>query len=147
MDEIIVRLAYKEDLKGMYAVEKSSFVTPWSYEAFSENFYNESSVYAAAEIKEYIIGFAGVQIVADEAHIMNVAVLKNFRRMGAADKIIKLIKKEAKQRGAAVMYLEVRKSNIAAQSLYCKHNFRVLGIRKKYYSDNDEDAIVMSAEL
>ncbi len=147
MDEISVRLAYKEDIKGMYAVEKSSFSSYWSYDSFVENYYNESSVYIAAEMSDIIIGFAGMQIVLDEAHIMNVAVLKDFRRMGAADKMIDLIKREAKLRGATVMYLEVRKSNVAAQSLYCKHNFKVLGIRKKYYSNNDEDAIIMVADL
>lgn len=147
MDEITARLAYKQDLSGMYAIEKSSFPCPWSYAAFAENFYQESSVYILAENSSGIIGFGGMQIILDEAHIMNVAVTSNFRRMGAADKIIELMQSEAKKRGVAAMFLEVRMGNIAAQALYKKHGFSVMGVRKHYYSDNNEDAIIMIAKL
>lgn len=147
MTDISVRLAYKEDIAAMYNVEKTSFPCPWSYDSFAENFYNLYSIYVLAENSDGVIGFGGMQVIFDEAHIMNVAVLKNYRRNGAASQMLELMMNEAKSRGAEKIFLEVRKSNLPAQALYRKHGFNMLAIREKYYSDNNEDAIIMAAEL
>ncbi len=147
MSNFSTRLAFKEDIHGMHAVEKSSFRTPWSYEAFEENFFNLYSVYVLAETEDKIIGFGGMQVIFDEAHVMNVAVLSDFRRQGVADSMLKLMQKEAKERGASIMFLEVRSSNAPARALYEKNGFTAAGVRKKYYSDNGEDAIIMTCAL
>lgn len=148
MNDINIRLAYREDIRGMYAVEKTSFATPWSYESFEENFYNAFSVYALAENAENeIVGFGGMQIIFDEAHIMNVAVKKEFRRNGIATEIIAFMKAYAKENNVLQMFLEVRKSNFSAQELYKKQGFATMSVRKNYYSDTNEDALIMTARL
>lgn len=148
ISDVNIRLAYKEDIGGMYAVEKASFAMPWSYESFAENFYNAFSVYVLAEDAENgIIGFAGMQMIFDEAHIMNVAVKKEFRRKGVADGMMAFIKSYAKEKGVLRVFLEVRTSNLPAQALYAKHGFSVMTVRKKYYSDTDEDALIMISDL
>lgn len=148
MTDINIRPAYREDIGGMYAVEKTSFATPWSYESFAENFYNAFSVYVLAETAEgEVVGFGGMQIIFEEAHIMNVAVKKEFRRKGIADGIIAFMKAYAKEKSVEHMLLEVRESNFPAQELYKKQGFSALTVRKKYYSDTNEDAIIMTADL
>lgn len=148
MDGYNVRLAYKEDLKGMHNVESLSFSNPWSYEAFKENFFNLFSVYVLAEDEnDEVVGFGGMQVIFEEAHIMNIAVLEQCRRRGIAGRLLELMMLQAKERDAQTMFLEVRKSNIPAQTLYKKYGFAEVTVRKKYYSDNGEDAVIMAAEL
>ena len=147
MSDIVTRLAYKEDLKGMYEVERTSFGSPWSYDSFAENFYNPFSIYVLAQAEEDVLGFGGMQVIFEEAHVMNIAVLSAHRRKGIAGKILELMVQEAKQRGATIMFLEVRASNTPAKALYKKYGFVEMGIRRKYYSDNGEDAIIMTLEL
>ncbi len=148
MSNINVRLAYKEDLAAMHAVEMSSFSMPWSYDAFVENFYNIFSVYVLAETENgEVVGFGGMQSIFEEAHIMNVAVDKNYRRMGIADKMLALMKDEARARKAEKMFLEVRIGNTPAKELYRKNGFKEMAVRKGYYSDNGEDAVIMVAEI
>ncbi len=148
MSEITVRLAYKEDLKAMHRVEMSSFSMPWSFDAFVENFYNVFSVYVLAEDENgEVVGFGGMQSIFEEAHIMNIAVLKEFRRRGIAEKMLSLMKTEAKARKAEKMFLEVRAGNTPAKELYRKHGFNEIAVRKGYYSDNGEDALIMEAEI
>ncbi len=148
MSEINVRLAYKEDLKGMHNIESSSFAAPWSFEAFKENFFNLFSIYVLAETDDgTMIGFGGMQVIFEEAHVMNIAVLEEHRRKGIAGQMLKLMMQEAKKRDAQTMMLEVRQSNAPARCLYQKYGFVPVSIRKGYYSDNNEDAIIMAAEL
>lgn len=148
MPDFNIRLAYKEDLKRMHNVENLSFSNPWSYESFKENFFNLFSIYVLAEDENgEVVGFGGMQVIFEEAHIMNIAVLENYRRKGIADKILELLMSQAKERDAETMFLEVRKSNIPAQMLYAKHGFVEISVRKSYYSDNNEDAVIMTSEL
>ncbi len=146
-NEITVRLAYREDIPMMYEIEKRSFTTPWSYDAFEENFMNSYSVYVLAEYENEVIGFGGMQVLLGEAHIMNIAVAKDYRRKGSAQKILTLMKYEALKRSAEAMFLEVRVSNEPAKALYEKNGFERIALRKKYYSDTGEDAIVMMLRL
>lgn len=148
MSEFNVRLAYKEDLKGMHNVESLSFAVPWSFEAFKENFFNLFSIYVLAETKDgTVVAFGGMQVVFEEAHVMNIAVLEEYRRKGIAGNLLELMMQEASKRDAQSMFLEVRQSNIPARNLYQKYGFTPVSVRKRYYSDNNEDAIIMAAEL
>jgi len=96
--------------------------------------------------KEYIIGFAGLWAMLNEAHIIAIAVRNNYRRMGIGEGLLISAIEVASQLNANVITLEVRASNEIAQALYKKYGFRVAGRRPRYYSDNAEDAIFMSTD-
>ncbi len=96
--------------------------------------------------RQYIIGFAGFWIMADEAHITNIAVRKIHRRRGIGELLLISIIDLATELNARNLTLEVRASNTAAQSLYYKYGFSQVGLRRGYYTDNKEDAVLMSAE-
>lgn len=96
--------------------------------------------------REYIIGFAGFWIMADEAHITNIAVRVRHRRQGIGELLLISIIDLASELKARIITLEVRASNTDAQSLYHKYGFTQAGLRHGYYSDNKEDAVLMSVE-
>jgi ribosomal-protein-alanine N-acetyltransferase len=96
--------------------------------------------------QQYIIGFAGIWVMADEAHITNIAVRKQYQHHGIGELLLISILDLAKELNARIMTLEVRASNIAAQNLYRKYGFVQTGIRRGYYLDNREDGILMSTE-
>ncbi len=133
-----------EDLDGVLWVEQSSFRTPWSRKLFEEEFRNpELSHYYIARCKEHVVGYMGFWLVQDEAHITNLAIHPGFRRQNYGDRLLCTTMSEALKLGAKRATLEVRASNKVAQKLYEKHGFKLAAIRKKYYSDNDEDALIM----
>lgn len=95
---------------------------------------------------EYIVGFAGLWFMLDEAHITAIAVRSNYRRFGIGEGLLISTIELARQLNANKVTLEVRASNMVAQALYQKYGFRVVGSRPRYYSDNGEDAVLMSAD-
>ncbi|WP_263621562.1 ribosomal protein S18-alanine N-acetyltransferase [Rossellomorea aquimaris] len=137
-----------DDLDAVLEIEHRSFAIPWSREAFyNEIEQNHLSTYVVAEEGGCVAGYCGVWLVVDEAHITNVAVLPDYRGKGIGEALMKRIMEIAREVGANVMTLEVRVSNKAAQGLYRKLGFQGGGIRKRYYSDNQEDALVMWVNL
>lgn len=111
----------------------------FSYNRFCGNEARQSS-------KEYGVGFAGMWIMADEAHIINIAVREHRRRQGVGELLLISIIDLAIELNARIMTLEVRTSNTVAQSLYYKYAFTQVGLRRGYYTDNKEDATLMSTE-
>jgi len=95
---------------------------------------------------QYIIGFAGIWVMADEAHLTNIAVRKQYLRQGIGERLLISIIDLTIEQKANTMTLEVRASNTPAQSLYCKYGFTQVGVRRGYYSDNREDGLIMSTE-
>jgi len=93
-----------------------------------------------------IVGFAGIWVMADEAHVTNIAVRKRYQRRGLGKRLLLALMDLSNQLNASFMTLEVRTSNTAAQSLYKKFGFRNVGTRRCYYLDNREDAVLMSTE-
>jgi len=145
---VTFRLMTIEDIEDVLIIEQSSFPTPWSREAFyNELINNQFARYTVMVENENIIGYCGMWLVMDEAHITNIAVLPEFRGRRLGDALLEKVKHDAKMLGAMKMTLEVRVSNEIAQSLYFKHGFKPGGIRKNYYTDNQEDAIVMWVNL
>ncbi|MFL8938809.1 ribosomal-protein-alanine N-acetyltransferase [[Bacillus] enclensis] len=143
-----IRFMTVDDLDAVMEIEHRSFSIPWTREAFyNEIEQNHLSTYLVVEDGECIAGYCGVWLVVDEAHITNVAVLPDYRGKGLGEALMKRIMEIAKQVGARVMTLEVRVSNEAAKGLYRKMGFQDGGIRKRYYSDNQEDALVMWVNL
>ncbi|VXB56479.1 ribosomal protein S18 alanine N-acetyltransferase [Bacillus sp. 349Y] len=137
-----------DDVDAVMEIEEQSFTVPWSREAFiSEMEENHLSMYIVIEDEGGIAGYCGVWMVVDEAHITNVAVLPSHRGKGYGELLMRKIMEMAIESGARVMTLEARVSNVPAQSLYRKLGFQNGGIRKRYYSDNQEDALVMWVNL
>jgi ribosomal-protein-alanine N-acetyltransferase len=146
--EIKFRPMTLNDIDEVLTIEKASFTLPWSREAFyNELVHNQYAKYIVMEYNHRIIGYCGMWVVIDEAHITNVAVLPEYRGKKLGEALMRKVMETAKQLGATTMTLEVRVSNHVAQSLYRKLGFLNGGIRKQYYSDNQEDALVMWVNL
>lgn len=136
------------DVDDILKIEHESFILPWSKEAFlNELTTNQYALYIGLEEDGKVIGYCGVWIVVDEAQITNVAILPEFRGRKLGEALMRQVMEIASERGARTMSLEVRVSNSIAQSLYRKLGFQNGGIRKNYYSDNQEDALVMWVNL
>jgi ribosomal-protein-alanine N-acetyltransferase len=147
-DSYVFRYMREEDIDQVLEVEHASFTLPWSREAFYNELHNNKfAVYIVLEHEERIIGYCGVWIVIDEAHVTNVAILPEYRGRKLGDAMMRKLMSVAREMGARSMTLEVRVSNYIAQSLYRKMGFQNGGIRKNYYSDNLEDALVMWVNL
>lgn len=135
------------DLDQVLAIEEHSFPTPWTRQAFtSELCENERALYLVAVERGEVVGYVGMWLILDEAHITTLAVHPDRRRAGIGRRLLKEAVQWAKERGSRRMTLEVRVSNLGAQRLYQEEGFRRVGIRPGYYQDNDEDAVIMWKE-
>jgi len=131
-------------LEQILAIEAVSFPTPWSRQAFvHELLDNDLASYVVALDGERVVGYAGMWIIIDEAHLTNVAVHPDYRGRGIGEGLLNELIRVAVNLGAERMTLEVRVSNQVAQKLYQRLGFRQIGLRKGYYSDTKEDAIIM----
>lgn len=136
------------DLSDILKIERLSFTTPWSRGAFlSELLENDRAYYLVARCGEPAVGYIGVWIIAGEGHITNVAVHPDFRRNGVGTRLLNAIGELAREKGASRLTLEVRRSNTSAQRLYAALGFESAGIRRGYYRDNNEDAVIMWKDL
>ncbi|XJZ27592.1 ribosomal protein S18-alanine N-acetyltransferase [Bacillota bacterium Lsc_1132] len=147
-ESIVFRFMREEDIDQVVEIEQASFTTPWSREAFNNEMkHNKFAVYIVIEQSSRLIGYCGVWIVADEAHVTNVAILPEYRGKKLGEALMRNLMSVARDRGAKSMTLEVRMTNYIAQSLYRKLGFRDGAIRKNYYTDNQEDALIMWVRL
>jgi len=145
--EIIVRPMTVEDLDGVMSVEFDSFLTPWSRTAFEEELtQNRLARYIVAEEDGSIVGYAGTWLVINEAHVTNVAVSGQHRRKGIGRFLMEKLMELARDSGMDSMTLEVRVTNAAARHLYQQMGFVESGIRKNYYSETKEDALILWCE-
>lgn len=132
------------DLDQILGIEALSFPTPWSRFAFtSELTQNNYAFYVVAEINGEAVAYAGVWVILEEGHITNVAVHPDYRGRGLGEQMMRSIMGRAKAQGAERVTLEVRASNDVAQQLYTKLGFVSRGLRKGYYTDTKEDALIM----
>ena len=146
--EPVVRPMTLADVDGVHAIEEATFAMPWSRESFERDVTeNKCARYLVAEKNGEIIAFAGTWLVIDEAHITNIAVSEDMRGNGYGEKITRALMQAAANEGCLWMDLEVRRSNLRAQSLYRKVGFIDVGYRKRYYEDNREDALIMYREF
>ena len=136
-----------DDVDEVYIVEEDCFVDPWSKDSIRKELKNDLARYLVAEIDDKIVGYVGVWFVVDEGHITNVAVHSDYRGKKIGDRLVKEMVELCKENNLVAMTLEVRTSNTVAQNLYRKYGFKMGGIRKEYYSDNKEDAIIMWNQL
>ncbi len=142
--DILVRPMLEKDIDEVLDIEKTSFATPWSKEAFTlEITKNMLAKYVVAEIQGKVVGYGGIWLIIDEGHVTNIAVHEKYRGLGVGNKIMEGLIDICRDRNIVAMTLEVRKTNEVAKSLYDKYGFKEYGIRPGYYSDNNEDAIIM----
>ncbi|CCQ96348.1 putative ribosomal-protein-alanine acetyltransferase [[Clostridium] ultunense Esp] len=136
------------DVKAVAELERICFTLPWSEQAFTNELTrNLFARYYVLEGKEGIVGYGGMWVVMDEAHVTNVAVHPNQRGKKLGEKMMRKLMEEARKLGATQMTLEVRVTNYVAQNLYRKLGFKEAGVRPRYYYDNYEDALIMWADL
>ncbi|MEE1224991.1 MAG: ribosomal protein S18-alanine N-acetyltransferase [Clostridia bacterium] len=144
---IIIEEMNEADIDRFAEIDQKCFTVPWSRKAFEDEFKNSIAVYFAARNDNECIGYAGFWNVSGEGDITNVAVVEEHRRSGVGSMLIEAVLERAKQLNIDIMTLEVRQSNYKAQGLYKKYGFEVIGTRKRYYSDNNEDALIMTKQL
>ena len=137
----------EEHLDQIAALERRCFSRPWSRAQLSEELSRPFALYfAALDGDGTLMGYAGAHLAADEAAINNVATAPEFRRRGVAETLLRHLIAAAEDRGASHFYLEVRESNGPARALYAKLGFLPLGLRKNYYTDPTEHAVIMGKE-
>lgn len=142
---IIIEPMKLEDLNEVLEIEVLAFATPWSRNSFLyELLENERAIYLTAKNEcDQIMGYVGMWTVCDEGHITNLATHPQYRRQGVAYKLMNELFAVSKEKGVRYLTLEVRRSNTPAQELYQKMGFVHMGVRRKYYLDNNEDALIM----
>ncbi|MHB1315875.1 MAG: ribosomal protein S18-alanine N-acetyltransferase [Christensenellales bacterium] len=142
-----LRKMESQDIAQITELEKKCFTIPWSEYSFREELKNPCACYIVAEDNGHIAGYGGMWIVLDEAYITNIAVEHQQRRRGLGRDILKWLLSDAMAQGVTAITLEVRTSNVPAIALYESFGFIKCGLRKGYYIDNNEDAIIMKKEL
>lgn len=149
--QVVIDLMVNNDLPEVMAIEKESFISPWSEGMFRDELIVKHSQCLVARLgqdkKSIVGGYIIFWIVADEAHLHNLAVKKEFRGQGLAYQFLNMMKEISRQVGVKAQTLEVRESNIDAIKLYRKCGFVVKGRRPLYYTDTQEDALIMWAEI
>ncbi|MGH2498848.1 MAG: ribosomal protein S18-alanine N-acetyltransferase [Candidatus Limnocylindria bacterium] len=144
---IVIEAMTAEDIDAVQEIERASFPVPWPANAFRHELtQNRNARYIVAREGERVVGYAGLWLQVDEAHITTFAVLPEHRRRRIGEQLLQRLFEIGAELGAEWLTLEVRASNIAAQRLYEKYGFRRAGVRRRYYSDNSEDALIMWTE-
>ena len=128
------------------ALEKLCFADPWSEMSIASELENIWSYWLVAVCEDQVVGYIGSQSSIDESDVMNVAVHPDWRRRGIAEKLIIGLVDALKSRGSHALLLEVRASNSPAISLYEKLGFQQVGVRKNYYRNPKEDALILRKE-
>jgi ribosomal-protein-alanine N-acetyltransferase len=143
LGEIEIGTMTAADLDDVLDIERHSFPSAWSRESYAREIRNRNSYYFVARYREELVGYAGMWVIADEAHITTLAVHPSRRRRGLGTRLLLHLLEAAKRRGANRVTLEVRESNLAAQALYEKSGFRRRGFLHGYYGDTGENGVVM----
>jgi ribosomal-protein-alanine N-acetyltransferase len=143
--EIDIMNAVAKDLDEILQIENRSFSSPWSKRLFLADLNDEyTHIYIAKDCKNgKICGYICFSLIVDELHILNLAVDEPYRRKGIAARLLLHCLDTAGKGGAKIAYLEVRESHKVAIGFYEKNGFKIIARRKKYYSDNGEDALIM----
>jgi ribosomal-protein-alanine N-acetyltransferase len=132
------------DIPPVMEIERSCFITPWTEGMFRSQLRFKDQALNLVLVEEgSVVGYAAAWIAYDEIHLLSIAVLPAARRRGLGSEILRAVMKRGKTRGAVRAILEVRESNAAARAFYGRHGFVDIGTRRRYYSDTDEDAIIM----
>lgn len=134
------------DLDEVMELEMQAFTCPWTPDMYLRELEKDEGIYLTARQDGELVGYGGVLIILDEAHVMTLAVREDRRRRGVAVNLMLEMMREAQARRVRFLTLEVRKSNQAAIGLYSRLGFQIMGERKDYYMDNFENALIMWTE-
>ena len=144
---VVVEPMGLDDLPAIHAIEQASFTAPWPPNAYrSELETNRLAHYLVARVDGVITAYGGMWLMVDEAHITTFAVHPAWRRQRIGERLLLAFLDIAVDRHAHEATLEVRLSNLPARRLYEKYGFRPVGLRPRYYSDDHEDALIMTTE-
>ena len=136
----------KDHVSQIAQLEAQCFSDPWSEKSIASELENPLSLWLVAEENGQVYGYVGSQTVLDESDMMNVAVDPGFRRQGIARALIETLIAELSKMGSRCLRLEVRVSNENARALYARMGFQQLGLRKNYYHNPKEDALILGKE-
>jgi len=142
---VVIERMRIDDVPAVLEIERLSFSSPWPAYAFEQELTtNRLAHYVVARSDERVVGFAGIWLMVDEAHVTTFGVHPDHRRRGVARRLLLRLAELAIELGTVRMTLEVRVGNEPAQALYRSFGFRIAGRRIAYYSDDGEDALVMT---
>ncbi len=144
---LFIRKMTLDDIPVVIQIDQISFSLPWPERSFRfEVTENLASRCWVAEVDQRVVGMVVAWLLVDEVHIATIATHPDFRRQGIARRLLSYTLSRAMDEGAISSFLEVRESNLAAQEMYRQFGYEATGRRKRYYKDNDEDAILMNLE-
>lgn len=143
----MIREMKAEDVREMVEIENAIFSSPWSEKSFIDALGSQDTIYLVETFEEEIRGYCGIWIAYETADLCNMAVAAKYRRQGVADRLLQEMIERAKKRQVERILLEVRESNIGARALYQKQGFGKIGLRKRYYKEPEEDAVLMELQL
>lgn len=148
---VTLRKMELSDIPQVVEIEKQSFPTPWSAFAFTceilDNNFANYYVITAEQDENMILGYGGMWVIIDEAHVTNIAIMPSYRGKRLGELLLRQLILAALAKGGEKITLEVRVSNKPAQKLYERLGFAPGGLRKGYYLDNNEDALIMWKDL
>jgi ribosomal-protein-alanine N-acetyltransferase len=143
---VVIAPMRRRHLRGVLRIESQVYPRPWSSALFAgEMAMVNSRVYIVARVAGVVVGYAGLMLVADDGHVTTIAVDPAWHRQGIASRMLLELARRGARRKVEQLTLEVRLSNAGAQELYRHFGFAPAGIRRGYYVDNGEDALVMWA--
>ncbi len=140
--DCILKPMNEEHIPQLALLERECFSEPWSESSLKEELENENSHFIVAESENTAVGYIGVQEICGEAYITNIAVFEKYRKTGIGRKLLKAACFGAEQRKCEFITLEVRESNHSAIALYESENFKMVGVRKNFYSSPTENGII-----
>ncbi len=147
-EDLVVHLVpmRRRHLRSVMRIEALVYPRPWSLSLFvSELALRSVRAYYVAKVGGIVVGYAGLMLTGDEAHVTNIAVDPDWRRRKIATRLLLALAREAVERQATGLTLEVRVGNLGAQSMYRQFGMAPVGIRRNYYAETNEDAILMTA--
>ena len=144
--DVVLTPMRRRHLRAVLRTEEQVYPRPWSMALFmSELALRDHRTYLVAKVDGQVVGYGGVMYVLPDAHVTTIAVDPALQRQAVGSRLLLALARAAVAKGATALTLEVRVSNVAAQELYRRFGFAPAGVRKGYYADTGEDAIVMWA--
>lgn len=145
--DFILRKMTPQDIDEVMRIEQKSFTLPWSRESYLGELKNNFATYLVCDYEGEVVGYGGIWVVFEEAHITNVAVDPDFRQFGMGTALMQELEQVARDKKASRILLEVRPSNQVALAMYSNLYYFPSGLRRGYYTDDGEDAIIMTKLL
>lgn len=146
--KIVFADALQEHINSIFEIESESFSCPWSKQSFIDAFSNQSmKIIVALDEKNNVCAFSVVLMLGYEGEVLDIAVSPRYRKLGIGNALLNHSIDIFKGYGVSSVFLEVRESNLAARNLYLNNGFSQIGIRKNYYTNPTENAIIMLKEI